>query len=72
MTQIAEPGVARSDAPTTERVSHWIGGRTVAGTSGREGPIFDPASGQLTKHVDFASEAEVGAAVAEAKAAFPG
>ena len=72
MTQVAEPGVARSGAPITERVSHWIGGRTVAGTSGREGPVFDPATGQLTKHVDFATADEVGAAVAAARAAFPG
>jgi malonate-semialdehyde dehydrogenase (acetylating)/methylmalonate-semialdehyde dehydrogenase len=43
----------------------------VAGTSGREGPIYDPATGQLTKHVDFASADEVSAAVAVAKAAFP-
>ena len=71
MTQVAEPGSARSDAPTPARVSHWIGGRFVAGTSGREGPVFDPATGQLTKHVDFASADEVDAAVAAAKAAFP-
>ena len=71
MTQIAEPGVARTDAPATERISHWIGGRTVVGTSGREGPVYDPATGQVTKYVDFASATEVSAAVAEAKAAFP-
>jgi malonate-semialdehyde dehydrogenase (acetylating)/methylmalonate-semialdehyde dehydrogenase len=71
MTQVADPvaGVVQSAAHA--RVSHWIGGRIVAGTSGREGPVFDPATGQITKHVDFASEAEVAAAVAEAKAAFP-
>jgi malonate-semialdehyde dehydrogenase (acetylating)/methylmalonate-semialdehyde dehydrogenase len=70
MTQVAEPAAPR-DESTTARVNHWIGGRVVAGTSGREGPIFDPATGRVTKHVDFASVAEVGAAVAEAKAAFP-
>jgi malonate-semialdehyde dehydrogenase (acetylating)/methylmalonate-semialdehyde dehydrogenase len=70
MTQVAEPAAPR-DETTTARVNHWIGGRVVAGTSGREGPIFDPATGKITKHVDFASVAEVGAAVAEAKAAFP-
>jgi malonate-semialdehyde dehydrogenase (acetylating)/methylmalonate-semialdehyde dehydrogenase len=70
MTQVAEPAAPR-DETTTARVNHWIGGRIVAGTSGREGPIFDPATGRVTKHVDFASVAEVGAAVAEAKAAFP-
>ena len=71
MTQVAEPGAVRSDAPTPGRISHWIGGRSVAGTSGREGPVYDPATGQLTRHVDFASVEEVGGAVAAAKAAFP-
>jgi malonate-semialdehyde dehydrogenase (acetylating)/methylmalonate-semialdehyde dehydrogenase len=71
MTQVAAPGVARSGVSTTERVSHWIGGRSVAGTSGREGPVYNPATGAVTKYVDFASASEVSAAVAEAKAAFP-
>ncbi len=70
MTSIAEP--ALDSPPTTLRVSHWIGGRTVVGTSGREGPVFDPATGTLTKHVDFASADELDAAVAAARAAFPG
>jgi malonate-semialdehyde dehydrogenase (acetylating)/methylmalonate-semialdehyde dehydrogenase len=72
MTQIAEPGEARAATPATGRVSHWIGGRIVPGTSGREGPVYDPATGAVTKHVDFASTDEVAAAVAAAKAAFPG
>ena len=72
MTQIAEPGATRADTPSTARVSHWINGRTVAGTSGREGPVYDPATCAVTKHVDFASTDEVAAAVAAAKAAFPG
>ncbi len=71
MTQVAEPAVARSDAPITERVSHWIGGRVVPGTSGREGPVYNPATGQVARRVDFASVDEVAAAVAAAKAAFP-
>ena len=70
MTQVAEPN-AQAGSRTPARISHWIGGRLVAGTSGREGPVFDPATGQLTKHVDFASVAEVDVAVAAAKAAFP-
>ena len=72
MTQVAEPGAVRSDAPIPGRVSHWIDGRSVAGTSGREGAVFDPATGQLTRHVDFASVEELDAAVAAARAAFPG
>jgi len=72
MTQIAEPGATRAETPSTGRVSHWINGRAVAGTSGREGPVYDPATGAVTKHVDFASVDEVAAAVAAARAAFPG
>jgi len=71
MTQVAAPGVGRTDAPTTERVSHWIGGQSVAGTSGRDGPVYDPATGRLARYVDFASTVEVAAAVAAARAAFP-
>jgi malonate-semialdehyde dehydrogenase (acetylating)/methylmalonate-semialdehyde dehydrogenase len=71
MTQVAEPGVASADASPAERVSHWIGGRTVPGTSGREGPVFDPATGTVARYVDFASSDEVASAVAAAKAAFP-
>jgi malonate-semialdehyde dehydrogenase (acetylating) / methylmalonate-semialdehyde dehydrogenase len=71
MTQIAEPGSAPAETTQPGRVSHWIGGRIVLGTSGREGPVYDPATGALTRHVDLASVEEVGAAVAAAKAAFP-
>ena len=70
MTQVAEPGTSRS-APTTKRVHHWIGGRSVEGTSGRHGPIYDPATGKLAREVDFATAAEVDAAVRAAAAAFP-
>src|SRR5215204_2132744 len=69
MTQVAEPEISRTSPPG--RVSHWIDGGFVPGTSGREGPVYDPATGALTRHVDLASVEEVGAAVAAAKAAFP-
>jgi malonate-semialdehyde dehydrogenase (acetylating) / methylmalonate-semialdehyde dehydrogenase len=70
MTQLAEPDISAPAAPG--RVSHWIGGRLVAGTSGRQGDIYNPATGRLTKHVDFASVDEVDTAVAAARAAYPG
>jgi malonate-semialdehyde dehydrogenase (acetylating)/methylmalonate-semialdehyde dehydrogenase len=70
MTQVAEPQTA-SAATVGEPVPHWIGGARVAGTSGRRGPVYNPATGQLAREVDFASVAEVDAAVAAAKAAFP-
>ena len=71
MTQVVEPGSPQVDSGASDRVSHWVGGRFVAGTSGREGPVYDPATGRIARYVDFASFNEVGAAVAEAKAAFP-
>jgi malonate-semialdehyde dehydrogenase (acetylating) / methylmalonate-semialdehyde dehydrogenase len=55
-----------------KRISHWIDGRPVAGTSGRQGPVFNPALGEQTGVVDFASDAEVDAAVASARTAFAG
>ena len=72
MTEIAERPIQTSD-PEVElgRVSHWIGGRIVEGTSGRRGPVYDPATGRQAKWVDFASTEEVDAAVAAAEAAFP-
>src|SRR3954447_10940332 len=78
MTQVAEPGrgsapaqAGRNEAAALGAVHHWIGGRIVEGTSGRRGPVFDPATGRQAREVDFASVDEVGAAVAAAKAAFP-
>ncbi len=72
MTTVAEPAITSTTTGAAgPRVNHWIGGRLVAGTSGREGPVFDPATGAVTRHVDFASADELGAAVAAARAAYP-
>jgi malonate-semialdehyde dehydrogenase (acetylating)/methylmalonate-semialdehyde dehydrogenase len=70
MTQVAEPRIDRPVA-STDVVPHWIGGSRVAGTSGRRGPVFNPATGAIAREVDFASVEEVDAAVAAARAAFP-
>ncbi len=56
---------------TEHRISHWIDGTVVPGSSGRGGPVFNPATGERAATVDFASVAEVDAAVASARAAFP-
>ena len=53
------------------RISHWIDGKVVEGTSGRAGIVYDPATGAQQASVDLASVAEVDQAVAVAKAAFP-
>ncbi len=55
-----------------DRISHWVGGKSVAGESGRSGPVFNPATGGQTHEVDFASPGEVDAAVATAEEAFSG
>jgi malonate-semialdehyde dehydrogenase (acetylating) / methylmalonate-semialdehyde dehydrogenase len=53
-------------------VQHFIGGKAVAGTSGRWGEVFNPALGEPVRRVAFAAPAEVDAAVQAAAAAFPG
>jgi len=52
------------------RTHHYIGGSQVQGRSHRAGPLYDPATGERTGEVDFASAADVDAAVASASAAF--
>ena len=52
-------------------LEHWINGASSAGTSGRKGPVFNPATGEQTAEVCLANNADVDAAVAAAKAALP-
>ena len=63
-------GAPQAFTATTD-VGHWIGGRLVPGTSGRQQPVWNPATGQVARQLALASTAEVDAAVASAKAAFP-
>ena len=51
-------------------IDHWIGGQTVASSSGRFGPVYNPATGEQQAQVGLASVAEVDAGVAAAKEAF--
>jgi len=55
---------------TTERVTHWIDGRLWDGSAQRHGDVYDPATGQITKTVDFATGDDVATAVAAALTAF--
>src|ERR671925_366287 len=70
MTDVVE-APKRADERGLKRISHWIGGRLVAGESGRSGPVYNPALGVQTGEVYFASVEEVGQAVAAAKEAVP-
>ena len=65
MTEVVEA------PPQVTPIHHWIAGKSTPGTSGRRGPVYNPATGEQTGAVDFASVEEVDAAVAAAKEAFP-
>src|SRR5262249_16310035 len=69
MTELAS-APDRVDDGTLKRITHWIDGEAVAGTSGRAGRVFNPATGEQTGEVDFASVEEIDRAVAAGKAAF--
>jgi malonate-semialdehyde dehydrogenase (acetylating)/methylmalonate-semialdehyde dehydrogenase len=62
MTELAEAPVEGRDEAAA-RIPHWIGGRRVEGTSGRNGPVYNPATGAQTGAVGFASVEEIDAAV---------
>jgi malonate-semialdehyde dehydrogenase (acetylating)/methylmalonate-semialdehyde dehydrogenase len=59
------------DAKVKNTLYHYIGGRRVEGKSGRFGDVYNPATGEVTAQVPFASAAEVRAAVETALQAFP-
>ncbi|PXY33626.1 methylmalonate-semialdehyde dehydrogenase (acylating) [Prauserella coralliicola] len=56
----------------TNRISHWIDGKSWAGVAERTGEVFDPATGEVRALVDFAGDGQVAEAVNAAAAAFPG
>jgi len=50
-------------------IAHFVNGQTLTGTSGRFGDVFNPNTGEVQARVQFASDAEMDAAVqAAAKA----
>jgi malonate-semialdehyde dehydrogenase (acetylating)/methylmalonate-semialdehyde dehydrogenase len=51
------------------QVGHFIGGKHVAGTSGRKQAIYNPATGEVQGEVSLASAEELNAAVENAKSA---
>src|SRR6478752_7263374 len=69
MTEVAEQ-FTEEQSGEVARISHWIDGRRVEGTSGRSGPVYNPATGEQSGEVDFATAEELDAAVQAAKRAF--
>jgi malonate-semialdehyde dehydrogenase (acetylating)/methylmalonate-semialdehyde dehydrogenase len=49
-----------------KHVTHFVEGKTWGGVAARQGDIYDPATGVVSGHVDFASAADVDVAVAAA------
>ena len=56
---------------TTPVLDHWIDGTSAAGSGTRTAPVYNPATGVVSTQVRLASAADVDAAVAAARAAFP-
>ena len=54
-----------------QQIGHFIAGKRVAGSSGRFGEVFNPASGEISGRVALADASEVDNAVAAAAAAWP-
>ena len=52
-------------------INHWINGRTVEDEPERTGAVYDPATGQQSAQVAYASGDDVDAAVRVAQAAYP-
>ena len=51
---------------------HWMNGATSEGSGGRFSDVTNPATGEVSAQLALASEDDVAAVVAAAKAAFPG
>jgi len=52
-------------------IGHFIAGQAVNGSGERRQAVYNPATGEVARHVRLAAEADVQAAVAAAAAAFP-
>jgi malonate-semialdehyde dehydrogenase (acetylating) / methylmalonate-semialdehyde dehydrogenase len=71
MSTAVLPNIASTSAASLRNVPHWIGGKFVAGVSGRTGNVYNPSTGQVQALVPLANAAELNAAVTAAEAAFP-
>jgi malonate-semialdehyde dehydrogenase (acetylating)/methylmalonate-semialdehyde dehydrogenase len=53
------------------QIGHFVGGKEVAGMSGRTGDVFNPNTGEVQAKVALAKHSEVEHAIANAEAAQP-
>src|SRR5215831_1148169 len=59
------------DLTTLERLPLWIGGRAAPSRTKRYGEVTNPATGEVLRHVPFATREDVDAAVHAATEAWP-
>src|SRR5436190_15430158 len=69
VSTFAPPPAAAAVSAPAELVQHWIGGRPASGAGARL-PLFNPATGAMTRQVVMGGEEDVRAAVASAQAAW--
>ena len=65
---MAHPDFYRNSAT----VGHWIAGKSVDSSEPRQQEIFNPATGEVARHVSLGGAAEIDRAVASARAALEG
>jgi malonate-semialdehyde dehydrogenase (acetylating)/methylmalonate-semialdehyde dehydrogenase len=53
-------------------IRHWIGGAAANGSAPRTGPVYNPATGEQTGAVGFATAADVDKALQSARDALSG
>ena len=53
------------------QIGHHIGGKAVAGQSGRRGHVYNPSTGEVSAELALANREEVEAAISAAAAALP-
>lgn len=68
----SQPGSGAVSPEVPPVISHWIDGRPAEVLPEQTGPVFDPSTGRVTARVPRGGAPEVDAAVAAARAAFPG
>src|SRR3954468_15737584 len=56
---------------SVERIQHWVGGERLNGPALGSGPVFNPATGEQTAAVAFATPDDIDAAVLAAERALP-
>jgi malonate-semialdehyde dehydrogenase (acetylating)/methylmalonate-semialdehyde dehydrogenase len=71
MSTAVTPDLTTLSSEAVRTVTHWINGKPVAGTSGRSGDVYNPATGHVQAKVPLANRGEMDLAVAAAEAAFP-